>query len=117
MELPVANPVAGLPPGSTATAEASATIEAARRVIVLEGAALEAGGAAGEVMGATVADGAVPVAGPHVRAGGEAKGGGPAADSWLVAAVTRVSPLEVEVLAGPAIPISRPAHLNNFPAQ
>ncbi|GMN50053.1 hypothetical protein TIFTF001_019203 [Ficus carica] len=128
---PGANPVPGFPSRSAsaaAGADGSATSQAeaagaghvaVEAAVVLEGAALEAARAAGEVVGPAAAGAAVPVARPDVGAGGEAEGGGSppsepsevsAAGPRITAALARVSPLEVEVLARPAVPISWPAH-------
>nr|GMD92174.1 hypothetical protein Iba_chr14eCG6570 [Ipomoea batatas] len=78
----------------------------------LKGAALEAAGAAGEVVGPAVPDSAVPVAGPDVRA--NAGGGPPQPETAIISGpclstpLARLSPLKVHVLARPAIPVPWP---------
>lgn len=99
---------------------APATAAAVR--LVSRRAAPEAGRAAGEVVIPTVVDAAVPVARPDVRACEPERRAAPPAEApigiatplagpRLPAPLARLSPLEVEVLARPAVPVSRPAHL------
>lgn len=137
---PSAYPVTGFPSRATTTTttttaatstkpKTSATrhvaVKASRGRLVLEHAALEAARAAGEVVGSTVSHGAVPVSGPHIWTGTKAERWTtttspaktsivttPIAESWLTASLARVSPLEVEVLAWPAVPISWSAHVS-----
>nr|GMD93595.1 hypothetical protein Iba_chr14fCG8960 [Ipomoea batatas] len=116
--------VTGLPARAAAAGEAIASsltrhivagghLTAAERIIqVPEGAALEAAGAAGKVVGPAVSDSAVPVAGPDVRA--NAGGGPPQPETAIISGpclstpLARLSPLEVQVLTRPAIPVSWP---------
>lgn len=119
---PGTNPVAGFPPCATAATAAASKAEAPRAghinvqisapahgAVLLEPAALEAAGAAGEVVGAALA---VPVSGPHIGARAESEGRGAAAPAeaaivgavaaarpLLAAPLARVPPAEVEVLA------------------
>lgn len=113
---PGTNPVTGFPAGAAAAAESKGPsprhlgVERAAAGVFLGGAALEAAGAAGEVVGAAVGHRAVPVAGPDVRAR-ESEGGGassaaakaaeigPLTGPRVAAALARVPPLKVEVLA------------------
>lgn len=127
---PVANPVTGFPPGAaTATATAATTTEPktpwarhialiSARWLVLQPTALEAAWAAGKVMCSAVSNCAVPVTRPNIRASKPERWTAPTktsiispiTGSWLSAALARVPPLEVQILAWPAVPISWSAH-------
>lgn len=123
--LPIADPIARFPSGSAATAVAAYTSRALHVEIIpagqvfLERTALEAGRAAGKVMSPAVPDGAVPISRTDIGASEPKRGSAPPAETCKVptaalrvpTALARVAPLEVEVLARLAVPISGPTHL------
>lgn len=115
---PGANPVTGLPsctaPCPAAEAKslpaAAAAAAAANCGVVLECVAPEAAQPARKVVGPT---GAVPVAGPDVRARAESEGTA-AAGAGFPTALAGVAATEVEAVARSAIPVSPlPIHLNS----
>lgn len=135
---PVANPVTGFPTGAataTATANTTPTIPKAPRTrhvavvpagwLLLQPTALEAAWAASKIMGSAVPICAVPVTGANIRACIPERWTAPTETSiispvtWsrLSTALARVPPLEVQVLARPAVPVSWSAHLlfSNIP--
>ena len=103
-KVPGAYPVAGFP-GSAASKSTATRQVGLESSFILGGTTREARGAAGEVVGPTVGDGAVPVPRPHVRPRDEL---GPGLSA--PASLARLSPLEIVVLAVPTTPIARPVH-------
>lgn len=132
---PAANPVTRFPSRSSTTAAAAATpstkaswareirVIATGRWVILECSTLEAAWAASKVVRSTSASSAVPITRPNIRTSTEPVRG-PSSPTkapkvttsitWLgiPATLARVAPLEVEVLAWPAVPISWPAHIS-----
>lgn len=136
--VPGTNPVTRFPSGGTSTGGICKTkrghssrarhveVEASccSRHVVFESPTFEAARPACEIVGSTVSYAAVPVAGPHIGAAvpeprpapsaavhQTAEVAAAAAGLGVAAALAHVPPLEVQVLARPAVPVSRSAHL------
>jgi hypothetical protein len=129
--VPGANPITRLPPWPATTATTTIAKTKPPRPwhvsikstinsrVLLEGTALEAAGAAGKVVGPTVA---IPVTRSHIWATKATTKGWHATSTskigtivttgtGLTATLAHVTPTEVEVLAWPTIPVSRlPVH-------
>jgi len=125
--VPSANPVSGFPSRSIATSSAP-TKPSSSSKIRIEGApggvhflvhsTFEATRTASKVVGPAVSGSAVPITGTNIRPGEPKWWATPPTETPKITCgpgvpttLARVTPLEIEVLAWPAVPVSWPVHI------